>query len=104
MDNNKAIDEIRENLFSSIAILTDADELLSKNETTKKYLDDYNSLEQKLQKHLNDEQINKEFEIRVQYEQAIGIIAFLKGFKLSYDLIKALDDKEFVEKTLLKLY
>ena len=104
MDNNKVIDEIRENLFSSIAILTDADQLLSKNETTKKYLDDYNSLEQKLQKHLNDEQINEEFETRVQYEQAIGIIAFLKGFKLSYDLIKALDDKEFVEKTLLKLY
>lgn len=104
MDNNKVIDEIRENLFSSIAILTDADQLLSKNETTKKYLEDYNSLEQKLQKHLNDEQINEEFETRVQYEQAIGIIAFLKGFKMSYDLIKALDDKEFVEKTLLKLY
>lgn len=48
--------------------------------------------------------LNTQFDIKIAYEQAISMTAFLTGFKTAYDLLKLLDDKDFVSKTLSILY
>lgn len=104
MKNNQAINEIKQNIFASISALTDAAALLSQNEETKKYLKDYEKLQQEIEKDLNVYESNRQFDIKIAYEQAIGITAFLTGFKLSFDLLNFIQDKNFVAKATDKLY
>lgn len=104
MTNEKIIEEIRENIFQTISNLTDARELLSQTPMTKELYEKQEILEEEIYKTDDIEEANRRFDIKIPYEQAIGLSAFLTGFKLSYDLMKAFDNKDFVEKALTKLY
>ncbi|TRW26248.1 hypothetical protein FL857_06055 [Criibacterium bergeronii] len=103
-NTQKILNEITQNLFESITALTDATTLLSKNPETKKYLEDNEKLENEINSALDVEESNRRFDIKIPYEQAIGITAFLTGFKLSNDLNNFIKDKDFVQKTLKQLY
>ena len=84
-----------QNLYDTISNISDTRELLSQNETTKQYLEDFDNLQDTYQKDLSAKQANQHYEIAVNFEQIISISAYLQGFQAGIKTIKTLEDKNF---------
>lgn len=84
-----------QNLYDTISNISDTRELLSQNETTKQYLEDFDNLQDTYRKDLSAKQANQHYEIAVNFEQIISISAYLQGFQAGIKTIKILEDKNF---------
>lgn len=84
-----------QNLYDTISNISDTRELLSQNETTKQYLEDFDNLQDTYQKDLSSKQVNQHYEIAVNFEQIISISAYLQGFQAGIKTTKILEDKNF---------
>lgn len=104
MSEKEQMDIIIQNLFNTLSNLTDARDLLSQNEETKKYLKDYENLEDTIQKNLSVEEANNRYDILISYEQAIGISAFLLGYQKGVKCMQAINSPDFLPNILNKLY
>lgn len=104
MDDKEIKEEIISNIFQSISNLTDAKKLLLETEETRKILESKEKTEHQLEKNMTVDEINRRFDAYVPYEQAMGMAAFLAGFKLSYEFLKMLDNKDFEKYAMTKLY
>lgn len=104
MNEKEQMDIIIQNLFDTLSNLTNAKDLLSQNEETKKYLQDYENLEDKIEKKLSVKESNSRYDILVSYEQALGISSFLLGFQKGVQIIQAINSPDFLSTTLNKLY
>lgn len=103
MNKNEQINIIINNLHETISNLTDAKSLLEQNKKTKIYFEDFAKFENECHSTLSCEDSNKLFDIIVNYEQSIGIAAFLTGFQKGVQSVKTLEDKNFVANMLDKL-
>ena len=97
---NDKINTIISNLYESITILTDARILLEQSEITKEYLEKFAEFEKQCHNNIDYEKSNEIYETIVDYEQSIGIAAFLVGFQKGVQSVKAIEDKNFVENML----
>lgn len=104
MNEKEQMDIIIQNLFDTLSNLTNAKDLLSQNEETKKYLQDYENLEDKIEEKLSVKESNSRYDILVSYEQALGISSFLLGFQKGVQIIQAINSPDFLSTTLNKLY
>lgn len=97
MYNKKILDETIENIYQALLNLTDAKELLSQSKVTKKYYDEKQELDRAYMENLNMEESNKYFDISVNYEKSLAMMAFLNGYQQGYQKGKLLDDKDFLK-------
>ena len=100
MNNQEQLKQIINNLHEALTNLTDAKTLLSQNEKTKAYLEEYNKFEDECHSKLDFDKSNKLYGTISLYEQSFGIAAFLTGFKAGIQSMKLLEDKNFVSKML----
>ncbi len=74
----------------------DAQTLLGSNERTRKYYDEYRSFSDEYKSKLSFDDVIMYEEMMVNYEQGIGISAFLLGFSMCMRMSKGIEEDRFV--------
>lgn len=100
MSEKEKMNILAVNLKEILSNFIDAKELLSNNEKTKLYYEEYEKFLEEYRKDVSFEQMIKFEDVMMNYSQGIGISAFFLGFNLAMKLSKGIEKNEFITQLL----